>query len=349
MIRGIYIAASSAIAETKRIDVIANNVANANTAGFKKDVMITESFPEVLISRINGRDKQSLSGSNKSDNGFNIENEGDVYSVSAGAGYINVQTAQGISRNKSVQFTVDQEGYLVTSQGNYILGQNGPINTGGAPVNIDNKGQVLADGTVVDRLKVSNPLSAIGNLSYGIRTQEINTNYEQGQVFGTGNDFDLAIEGKGFFSVETPQGERYTRSGEFTRDNEGYLVTKEGHKVLGENGPILLEGKDLTINEKGEVYAGGELQDKLKLVEFSDYTLLRKEGNGLVKIADGITMEPETAEVNIRQGFLEGSNVNSVKEMVSMMTMLRSYEANQKLIKIHDELLGKAVSEIARV
>jgi flagellar basal-body rod protein FlgG len=349
MIRGLYIAASSAVAESKRMDTIANNIANVNTTGFKKDVMITESFPEILISKINsGIDKDILAGGNKSA-GIDSGNNGETYSANTSSGFFNVETPQGISRSRSIGFMVNKEGFLVTPQGNYILGQNGRINTGGEPVAIDAAGQVLAGGTAVDRLKVSNPLNTVGNLSYGIRSSEVKTNFEQGQLHSTGNSFDLALRGKGFFSIETPEGERYTRGGDFTKDSEGYLVTEEGYKVLGEAGYIKVDGSNITVNEKGEVYSDSQLVDRLKLVDFNDYEVLRKEGNGLLRIEEGTEAELAEAAGLVQQGFLESSNVNSVKEMVEMMTMMRSYEANQKMIKIHDELIGKAVNEIARL
>ncbi|MGE5633131.1 MAG: flagellar hook-basal body protein [Caulobacteraceae bacterium] len=349
MIRGLYIAASSAISEAKRVDVIANNIANVNTAGYKKDLMITESFPEILISKINGIPDKDVLRQRSQGNGITTENNGGLYNASTGSGFFNVETPQGISRSKSIQFKINEEGYMVTPQGNYILGQNGRINTGGEPVSIDNMGRVTAGGTVLDNLKISNPINSIGNLSYGIRSSEVKTNFEQGQVYSTGNSFDLALRGKGFFCVETPEGERYTRDGEFTKDSQGYLVTSEGYKVLGENGYIMVEGKEMTVNEKGEVYKDDEMVGKLKIVDFNDYNALRKEGGGLIGIAEGVDEQPQIAAGDIQQGFLESSNVNSVKEMVEMLTMLRSYEASQKVIKIHDELLGKSVNEIARV
>ncbi len=349
MIRGLYISASSAVAETKRIDVIANNIANVNTTGFKKDVMVTENFPEILISKINGGLDKDLLRRKVSGSGISSENDGATYSANTPSGFFNVETPQGISRSKSIAFKVDEEGYLVTSQGNYILGQNGRINTGGAAVTIDAAGQVLAGGIAVDRLKVSNPLNTLGQLSYGIRSSEVRTNFEQGQIQPTGNSFDLALRDKGFFCIETPEGERYTRSGDFTKDSEGYLVTKEGYKVLGEAGYIKIDGSNMTVNEDGELYSDSERVDKLKLVDFDDYKALRKEANGLIRIEEGTDAEPAATVGKIQQGSLEGSNVNSVKEMVDMLTMMRTYEANQKMIKIHDELIGKAVNEIARL
>jgi flagellar basal-body rod protein FlgF len=349
MIRGLYISASSAVAETKRIDVIANNMANVNTTGYKKDVMVTENFPEILISKINGGFDKDLLRREASGAGISSDNNGEAYTANTPSGFFNVETPQGISRSRSITLRADEDGYLVTPQGNYILGQNGRINTGAAAITVDASGQVLAGGSAIDRLKVSNPLNAIGQLSYGIRSSEVRTNFEQGSVYPTGNSFDLALRGKGFFSIETPEGERYTRSGDFTKDAEAYLVTKEGYKVLGEAGYIKVDGSNMTVNEKGEVYSDSELVDKLKLVDFDDYEVLRKEGNGLLRIEDGIEAEPVAIAGMVQQSFLEGSNVNSVKEMVNMLTMMRSYEANQKMIKIHDELIGKSVNEIARI
>lgn len=349
MIRGLYIAASSAIAETKRIDTIANNIANVNTTGYKKDVMVTESFPEILISKINGGIDKDILGSRTKGSGIESENNIETYSANTPSGFFNVETPQGISRSRNIGFRVNEEGYLVTPQGNYILGLNGRINTGGEPVAIDATGQVTAGGTAVDRLKVSNPLNALGNLSYGIHSSEVKTNFEQGQLRSTENSFDLALRGKGFFSIETPEGERYTRSGDFTKDSEGYLVTKEGYKVLGEAGYIKVDGSNMTINEKGEVYSDSQLIDRLKLTDFNDYEVLRKEGNGLLRVEEGTEPGLVAAEGMVQQGFLESSNVDSVKEMVEMLTMMRTYESNQKIIKIHDELIGKAVNDIGRV
>jgi len=349
MIRGLYISASSAVSEAKRIDIISNNIANVNTTGYKKDIMVTQNFPEILISKINGGLDKDILSSGTPKHGISSESDGETYTASTPSGFFNVETPQGISRGRSISFKVNEEGFLVTPQGNYILGQNGRINTGGIAVTVDSTGQVLAGGTAVDRLKVSNPLNVLGNLSYGIHSSEVAINFEQGQLQQTGNSFDLALGDKGFFCIETSQGERYTRNGEFTKDSEGYLVNKDGYKVLGESGYIKLDGGNMTVNEKGEVYSDAQLVDKLKLVDFNDYTILRKEGDGLLKIEEGIEAEPVIRAGTVHQGFLEDSNVNSVKEMVEMITMMRTYEANQKMIKIHDELLGKAVNDIGRI
>lgn len=349
MIRGLYIAASSAITEAKRVDVIANNIANVNTTGYKKDLMLSESFPQVLITKINdGFPDKDVLKQNSGGSGVTVENDGEMYSAATNSGFFNVQTPTGIDRSKRIQFMINENGDLVTPQGNSILGQNGPINSGGEPVTIDANGQVLAGGTVLDTLKVSNPINNIGNFSYGIHESRVATSFEQGSVEPTGNNLDLAIEGKGFFTIEAPQGERYTRNGEFTRSADGYLVTAEGYKVMGDNGEIKLDGNNITINEKGEVHSDGDLVDKLKLVDFQNYDMLQKEGDALLKTADASAPDVQF-EGAVQQGSLESSNVNSVKEMVEMLTVLRAYEANQKVIKIHDELLGRSVNDIGKV
>jgi flagellar basal-body rod protein FlgG len=261
MIRGLYIAASAAISETKRIDVISNNIANVNTSGFKKDTMITESFPNILMKRIGATDYRDIAA----------------------------------------------------------------------------------------RAPITSKIGYIGKMNNGVRVDEVFTNFEQGSISTSGNPLDLALQGKGFFSVETPNGERYTRSGEFTLDNEGFITTKEGYKVQGQNGPIQVDGKNIIINEDGQVFSDGIEIDALKLVDFNDYALLKKEGDALYVDLSGDAGNMKESEGLVLQGSFEASNVNSVKMMVEMITMLRSYEANQKVIKTHDELLGKSVNEIGRV
>lgn len=349
MIRGLYIAASSAISENKRIDVIANNIANVNTSGFKKDSLITESFPEVLIKRIGPKDAKDLMSGTPTTGNVDFESNGGLYYASAKSGFFNVQTVTGIDKSKSIRFTVNDEGYVTTPQGDYVLGLKGPIYAGGKDISINEKGEVLSGGTVVDRLKVSNPVGFIGNMSYGVHADEVYTSFEQGSLAPSSNPLDIAFQGKGFFAIETPKGERYTRNGEFTLDAEGYVTTKEGYRVLGQNGYIQIQGKNITINENGKVFSDENEVDTLKLVDFMDYKLLQKEGDALFADVSGDPQNMIEAEGLIQQGFTEASNVNSVKQMVEMITVLRSYEANQKVIRTHDDLLQKAANDIGRL
>ncbi len=351
MVRGLYISASSAVTEGKRMDAISNNIANVNTTGFKKDIMVSESFPDVLIAKMGGefpdRDILRNRGISKE---FAIEEEGELYTAGTKSGFFNVQTNLGVSRNRSIRFKVNEDNYLVTPQGDYILGTNGPINTGGAPVSFDNRGQILAGGTAIGQFKITNPLNIIGNISAGVHVDEIVTDFTQGHLDPTGNLLDLAIQGHGFFALDVNGVEKYTRDGNFIIDQEGFLSSKDGYKVLGENGYVEAGNNQIVINEKGEIYSGDEYLDKLKLLDFSDYKALRKEENNLyIHLSEDWTDNIISFEGIVNQGFLETANVNPVKEMVDMITLLRSYEANQRLIRAHDELLGKAVNDIARL
>lgn len=260
MIRGLYISASSAVSEGKRIDTISNNIANVNTTGFKKDIYVTQSFPEILTMKMGG-EAPNISG-----------------------------------------------------------------------------------------VKLPAPFNYIGTMNAGVHTSVVVTDYAQGNHIPTNNPLDMAIAGNGFFTVETEAGERYTRDGSFSLDSQGYLVTKDGYKVLGEKGYILINGKDIKINEKGEISSDGEFVDRLRLVDFQNYSALMKEGNNLYNIiSEEWTDNDKAFAGSVKQGYLEDSNVNAVTEMTDMITMLRTYEANQKLIKAHDELLDKAVNEVGRV
>lgn len=139
----------------------------------------------------------------------------------------------------------------------------------------------------------------------------------------------------------------YTRNGAFTLNSRGELVTLNGFYVLGQNGRIVLQnGGQVRIDEQGNVYQNGRIVDRLRVVDFQDKSLLRKVGNNLFEADAAVQQIPFSGKV--LQGYLEGSNVNSVQEMVNMISVLRAYEANQKAFVIQDETLQKAVNEIAR-
>ncbi|BCS80226.1 flagellar hook-basal body protein [Anaerocellum diazotrophicum] len=200
--------------------------------------------------------------------------------------------------------------------------------------------------------KVSSPDNAIGYMSLGSDVSRIVSDFSQGLYIKTDEPLNLAIRGNGFFTVEMPnnQGTQqilYTRNGAFTLNSRGELVTLDGFYVLGQNGRIVLQsGGQVRIDEQGNVYQNGRLVDRLRVVDFQDKQLLRKVGNNLFE-ADALS-QPIPFSGKIIQGYLEGSNVNSVQEMVNMISVLRAYEANQKAFTIQDETLQKAVNEIAR-
>lgn len=247
MIRGLYSAASGMLAEADRIDVISNNLANVNTAGFKKDVAVTKDFAEILITRVN-------------------------------------------------------------------------------------------DG---------NDTPVIGGMGTGVVVDEVATIHAAGTIKTTGNDFDLAIEGKGFFTVQTPQGIRYTRNGTFAKSTQGELVTSDGYRVLGENGPIIINGGKMTVGTDGRVLVDDVEVGQLRMRDFGDEKQLAKEGASLYTAPAGQQGQPFSG--SIKQGALEMSNVNVISDMVNMIANYRNYEINGKVVQAHDQLLGKAANEVGKV
>ena len=130
--------------------------------------------------------------------------------------------------------------------------------------------------------KVVDPRPFIGMMGTGVMLDEVNTDFNQGHLITTSNPLDLAIRGEGFFQVQTPEGIRYTRDGSFSLSSNGYLVTKEGYYVLGENGPLqLLQTGDITISQQGEVFVNDEYIDRLNIVTFADLNQLQKQGDNL--------------------------------------------------------------------
>ncbi len=181
----------------------------------------------------------------------------------------------------------------------------------------------------------------IGTLSAGARLTTTYTDLQPGPLMRTGNPLDLAIEGDGYFTVQTPNGIRYTRNGAFALNAEGTLVTREGFPVLGEQGAIRVpHGATLQIGEDGVIRVEGKAVERLRIVQGA----MRKD-------ADGWLVGNATPLPNPRLaiGTLEGSNVNLVREMVEMIEHLRAYETHQKIIHAQDETLGRAISEIARI
>ena len=282
MLRGIYTAASGMVAQMHRMDALANNLANVDVTGYKRDTTIHKAFPEILIRRLN-------------DNG--------VYNFPFGS----IET--------------------------------GPV---------------------------------AGKLGTGVEMNELFTIFEQGALKETDSVFDAALDGEGFFSIDTQRGERYTRNGNFVLGSEGLLVTKDGMPVLGQNGYIQLKENNFVIDAQGRVwqnasFAGDEnrlvsveenewenleLVDTLKLVEFRRSRYLKKQGDSLwmATAESGAASEIEgSRRPKLYQGFLETSNVNPVREMVDMIEVNRAYEANQKVIQSQDSLAGNLINQAIRV
>lgn len=191
----------------------------------------------------------------------------------------------------------------------------------------------------------------VGETSLGVFVSSVYTDFSNASFEQTGASLDLAIEGDGFFSIlvnndDGTSSEKYTRDGSFTLGRNGTLLTPTGNVVLGENGIITLPNGEISINESGEIYVNSEYIDRLRIIDVENKDSLRKYGDNLYDTID------ETNIINfagrVKQGYLERSNVNSVEEMVKMITLSRVYDANQRMIRVSDSTLEKAVNDIAR-
>lgn len=194
----------------------------------------------------------------------------------------------------------------------------------------------------------------MGAMSMGVKLGETYTDYDQGALKQTDNQFDLALAGKGFFAIQfTDKGgnttTKYTRDGNFTLTKEGYLVTQDGSFVLGtgNNRITLSTTADTKIDEQGRIYQNDKLVDTIQIADFADYNYLEKYGENLYNAIEGATRQ--TGDATVQQGYLETSNVQTVSEMVSMIAITRNYETNQKVIQTMDKSLQIAANQIGKV
>jgi flagellar basal-body rod protein FlgG len=252
----IYMAAAAALAYEKRLEVIANNLANVNTAGFKRDDVAFQAY---------------------------------------------------LSSAEKVAATVYPP---------YPAGQAGE--------------------------------------SFWV-TYQSRTDFSPGPLQQTGNRLDLALNGKGFFTVESPDGPVYTRRGNFTLSAEGVLVTQEGWPVQGTAGEIRLDesgagpaGLDVSVGEDGTVRLSGRDVGRIRVDDFSDTGSLVKIGHGYFKADDAAAAAAAPQDLRVAQGFLEMSNVEAVRAMTEMIEILRGYESYQRVIRSIDEANAKSISEVGR-
>lgn len=196
------------------------------------------------------------------------------------------------------------------------------------------------------RLNDGSPVN-IGYLGTGAVLDGTYTDFSPGSLKETGNPFDLAIAGPGFFTVALEDRLAYTRNGVFSLDGNGYLVDAEGHRVQGNQGDIRLDpGGEVVITEEGVILQNGEEVSRLEI-------LVPGEGNRMEKLAGNlyVPLDPDLMQVadsRVLSGYVETSNVKAVREMMDLLASFRTYEACQKAIQAADETLGKAVNEVGR-
>ncbi len=172
--------------------------------------------------------------------------------------------------------------------------------------------------------------------------------FSQGAIRQTGNPLDVAIDGDGFFSVQTPDGVQYTRQGSFTLNADGVLVTQDGHPVLGEGGEIMLEEGIVEIDEEGAVYVDGDEVGRLQITDFAETRSLKKVGSGRFAMSQASVPGIRPENTSLRQGHIETANVNPVQAMTEMIETSRAFEAYQKVIQSADEATSKSINDVGR-
>lgn len=245
MFSGVYTATSGMNADLHKMDVIANNLANADTPGFKREVIVQKSFSSLLEENINGMPNLT--------------------------------------------------------------------------------------GTYVDKT---------------------NTDFSQGAAVFTGRKLDVYVSEMNFMTVETNQGEGYTKNGSLKVLANGDLATSSGNLVLGSGGPINIgEASDISISQDGYIYADGEALDQLKIVNIDNTDSFNRIEGSIFTPSDKSNKPQASEDFIVKQNFLEASNVNGsgvIKEMVNMIKVQRHYETCQRMVLKQDEILNRSINEIAR-
>jgi len=172
--------------------------------------------------------------------------------------------------------------------------------------------------------------------------------FTKGQLKKTGSSLDFAILGNGFFSVQTPNGIEYTRSGAFSLNGDGVLVTHDGQSVMGEGGEIRINGSSLIVDESGTINVDGVQIDKFAIVDFDARDRLKKTANTRFIADEDMNPIPVLDDLRVKQSHLELSNVNVIKSMSEMIDVLRTYEAQQKTIKAVTDMNIKAINDVGR-
>ncbi len=217
-----------------------------------------------------------------------------------------------------------------------------------------------ADGALFEAYV--SPTARAGDLSLKnngldfVRDRATWVDWSQGAMQRTGNPLDVAIEGHGFLTVQTANGERYTRDGALQIDARGQLVTSNGDPVMGENGPIVFQKTDrgVTISKDGTVSvrtAGGNQEaarGHLRMVSFQNVNQLQKDGDGYYAAPKNMSPDPDLHS-SIVQGAIEKSNVSPVLEMTHMIQVTRSYTETAAMIAKQSDLQSAAIDKLAAV
>jgi flagellar basal-body rod protein FlgF len=205
------------------------------------------------------------------------------------------------------------------------------------------------------QIAVATPFAVMMNIGHGPSQKDLSayvtvplpsavTDLKQGTLRNTAAPLDLAIENAGFFEIKTEQGIAYTRRGDFHLDGQSRLVT-QGEPVMGASGEIVLSGSQPTVDQQGAIYEKGKLVAQLKVVQFENPETLVRAGPELFVTGENSQYSSE-GFTNVRQGYLETSNVASTEEMVKMIESMRHFESAQKIVQGYDEMMEKALRKL---
>jgi len=184
----------------------------------------------------------------------------------------------------------------------------------------------------------------------------VHVDQRAGTLRATGASLDVALTGPGWFEVQTDHGVAYTRQGDFRVDAQGRLVTQSGQPVMGTSGEIQLPHAHPVIDAQGRVFegtlpgaapavGGNQPIAQLKVVQFADKAPVQRLGNGLVAVT-GEVLASVDGTTEVKQGYLENSNVSSMQEMVQLMATMRHFESMQKAAMGYDDMLGTAIRKL---
>jgi len=185
----------------------------------------------------------------------------------------------------------------------------------------------------------------IGGLGVGVGVDRAALSNVQGAIQTTGIKTDLALTSPGYFVVQTPGGERYTRNGHFQLDANGILQSPDGYALLGEKGSIGPLSSNFSVKADGTIMDKGRIIDRLRVVDIPA-AALKREGQSLYSASQPVQV---STGAQVLQGSIEASNVDLSGQMVQMMTVMKAYEANQKVIQTEDSMLDKAVNEVGKI
>ena len=181
----------------------------------------------------------------------------------------------------------------------------------------------------------------------------INKDFSQGNILTTGNPLDFAISGKGFFKIETQEGIKYTRNGNFTLDANGILVDQNGNFVMGQAGAIAIDSddiaKELAVNQNGEISLAGELVDTLDIVTFENLKNVERDAMNLLSYKGDTRDEIQAELAVVQHNALEKSNIKVVEEMVRMIDYHRMFETFTKSMMTFDEIDSKAINDVGKL